>query len=98
MLLRAKRYPAVYILLGGISQWREQVLYPVAPAEGATEAERLAFAGRAERARHFGGAPRAAAAGGPAPELLPAPAAPPTVAPPLAAPAASAVKKKKEGC
>jgi rhodanese-related sulfurtransferase len=99
MLLRAKRYPAVYILLGGLAQWREQVLFPVAPPEGAPAEERLAFAARAERARHFGGAPRAAAAGGPTPELLPAPTAPPVVAPPVA-PAAPAggSRKKKEGC
>ncbi|GMU64819.1 MAG: hypothetical protein AMXMBFR36_10930 [Acidobacteriota bacterium] len=99
MLMRAQRYPAVYILLGGISQWREQVLFPVAPPDGAPAAERLGFAARAERARYFGGAPRAAAAGGPAPELLPGPVAAPVVAPPVAPTAPTGgTKKKKEGC
>lgn len=99
-LLRAKKFPAVYILLGGLKQWNEQVVFPETPAETATPAERIAFAGAAERARFFGGAPRAAAsaavpAGVPA---VAAPALPRVVPPPTPAPAGAAAKKKKEGC
>ena len=32
-LLKAKKYPAVYILLGGLKQWNEQVIFPGRPAE-----------------------------------------------------------------
>ena len=103
-LLKAKKFPAVYILLGGLKQWTEQVVFPETPGEGATPAERIAFAGAAERARFFGGAPRAAAvAGAGAPAALTTPAGsasvlPKVVPPPPSAPAGAAAKKKKEGC
>ncbi|KAB2964951.1 MAG: rhodanese-like domain-containing protein, partial [Thermoanaerobaculia bacterium] len=63
-LLKARRYPAVYILLGGLAQWQEQVLFPIRPEAGASESERAAFEKAAARARHFGGTPRIAAAAG----------------------------------
>ncbi len=99
-LLKAKKFPAVYILLGGLKQWTEQVVFPETPAETATPAERIAFAGAAERARFFGGAPRAAAgaaavAGAPA---VAAPAMPKVAPPPAPTPAGALAKKKKEGC
>lgn len=104
-LLKAKKFPAVYILLGGLKQWTEQVVFPASPGESAGPAERIDFAKAAERAKFFGGASRAAAVAG-------ASAAPgangeigasaptlPKVVPPLApAPGGAAVKKKKEGC
>lgn len=99
-LLRAKKFPAVYILLGGLKQWNEQVVFPEAPAENAPPADRIAFAGAAERARFFGGAPRAASAAA-APAGAPAVAAaalPRVVPPPVPAPTGAAAKKKKEGC
>jgi rhodanese-related sulfurtransferase len=104
LLLRAKKFPAVYILLGGLKQWTEQVVFPESPGEGASPAERIDFARAAERARFFGGAPRAAP--GPAGALAAGTAvAPfgqtlPRVAPPSApTPTGAAVKKKKkEGC
>lgn len=100
MLLKAQRYPAVYILLGGLAGWKAHVLYPVQPGESASAAEREAFARAAEVARHFGGAPRAAASGGDAAlAALPAPEAP-KIATPIAPPAGAkpAAKRKKEGC
>ena len=103
-LLKAKKFLAVYILLGGLKQWTEQVVFPETPGEGATAAELIAFAGAAERARFFGGAPRAAAvAGAGAPAALTTPAGsasvlPKVVPPPPSAPAGAAAKKKKEGC
>ena len=98
-LLKAKQYPAVYILLGGLKQWNEQVIYPVDPGAAAAPADRIAFAKAAERARYFGGGPRSAAAPGAAPAEL-APAAPPVakIAPPAAPAGAAPAKKKKEGC
>jgi len=102
-LLKAKKFPAVYILLGGLKQWTDQVVFPESPAESASPAERIAFARSAERARTFGGAPRAAsaslAASAATAGLSAAPTALPKVAPPAApTPAAAAAKVKKEGC
>lgn len=109
LLLKAKKFPAVYILLGGLKQWTEQVVFPESPAGSATPAERIDFARAAERARYFGGAPRAATVPGgalvagapiaPVAPVAPMVAVPPKVAPPSASrPAGAAVKKKKEGC
>jgi len=102
-LLKAKKFPAVYILLGGLKQWTEQVVFPETPAASATPAERIAFAGAAERARFFGGAPRAAAvaggaAGAPLAPAASVPALPGVVPPPAPTPAGATAKKKKEGC
>lgn len=99
-LLKAKKFPAVYILLGGLKQWNEQVVFPEMPAESATPAERIAFAGAAERARFFGGAPRAAAGGAAVVGVaaVAAPTLPTVVPPPASVPAGAAAKKKKEGC
>jgi rhodanese-related sulfurtransferase len=100
MLLKANRYPAVYLLLGGSKQWQEQVLFPLQPAPGSPEAERKEFALAAERARFFGGSPRAASAlGSETVALLPTASVSPSVAPPPAmASGAAKGKKKKEGC
>jgi len=100
MLLKARKYPGVYILLGGLAGWKDHVLFPVRPAEGAPVAERAAFARAAEIARHFGGTPRAAAAGGEAvAAALPTPETPKVVAPVAPPPGAKpGAKRKKEGC
>lgn len=98
--LAAQKYPAAYILLGGLNAWQEQVLFPVQPGAGASPAELAAFARAAEVAKHFGGGPRAATAGN---AQLAAVAAPTLPTPAVVAPAAPAAggaapKKKKEGC
>lgn len=102
-LLRAKKFPAVYILLGGLKQWTEQVVFPESPAESAGPAERIDFAKAAERAKFFGGASRAAAVAGAAAGSSAAPEAStptlPKVVPPSAPlPGGAVTKKKKEGC
>ncbi len=100
MLLKAHRFPAVYILLGGLAGWQEHVLYPVEPVADAPIAERAAFARAAEIARHFGGGPRAATTAGAAlAPALPTPE-PPRIAAPVAPPAGArpAAKRKREGC
>lgn len=100
MLLKARKYPGVYILLGGLAGWKDHVLFPVQPAEDAPVAERAAFARAAEIARHFGGAPRAATVGGEAvAAALPTPETPKIIAP-VAPPAGAnpGAKRKKEGC
>ena len=107
-LLKAKEFPAVYILLGGLKQWTEQVVFPESPAESAGPVERIAFAKAAERAKFFGGASRAAAVAGPSTASAApggvgasgasAPTLPKVVPPPAPAPGGAAAKKKKEGC
>ena len=104
-LLRAKKFAAVYILLGGLKQWTEQVVFPESPAENAGPAERIAFAKAAERSKFFGGASRAATVAGAAAAPggsegigASAPTLPKVVPPPAPAPGGAAAKKKKEGC
>jgi rhodanese-related sulfurtransferase len=98
-LLKAKKYPAAYILLGGLKQWTEQVLFPESPPDSAPPAEAIEFARLAERARFFGGRPRAASAPASAASAPPTAAMPlPAVAPPPPPGKAMEAKKKKEGC
>lgn len=101
-LLRAQRYPGVYILSGGLDAWKDEVMFPVAPSNP-TPREAADFERAAQVARFFGGTPRAAGTGGGEPQaLVPAPtAAQPQVAPPKGPPAgkvAAPAKKKREGC
>ncbi len=102
-LLKAQRYPGVYILLGGLEAWKDEVLHPVAPA-AATPREDAAFERDAQVARFFGGGPRATTAAADAGAPLGSPAAPTAgIAPPrppvAGSPAGSPAKKKrKEGC
>lgn len=111
MLLKGKGYTAAYTLLLGIEAWKEEVLFPVKPAN-ATPEQAAKFERAAHLARFFGGQARVAAAGGEGSAA--APAAVPvelpkveTAAPPPmpAAPAGAAggtegaaPRKKKEGC
>lgn len=95
MLLRAQGYDAVYMVLGGLDAWKDEVLFPVLAAD-ASPAEQARFERAAALARFFGGEVRAGGAA----------AAPATSAqlPKLAAPVASGPavpatpRKKKEGC
>jgi rhodanese-related sulfurtransferase len=105
MLLRAQGYKSVYMLKGGLDEWKDQVVFPVV-ADNPSPAERA----RDERLRaisaFFGGQPRgsaavaaAGAAGTSTSAPTPLPAAPKVVAPPSPSGAAGpAAKKKKEGC
>ena len=103
MLLRAQGYTSVYMLKGGLDEWKDQVVFPVV-ADNPSPVERS----RDERARFisafFGGQPRSAAAvaaGAPAAMAAPATAVlPKVVAPPSLSGGAKAApaKKKKEGC
>ena len=96
MLLRAQGYAAVYMVLGGLEAWKDEVLFPSLPADAGPQA--LAqFEKTAQVAKFFGGEARlggdaaAPAAGAELPKLA---APPPSPGP--AAPVAK--KKKKEGC
>jgi hypothetical protein len=97
MLLRAQGYEAVYMLLGGLEAWKDEVLFPTPPAN-ADPATRAAFERAVHVARFFGGEPRGVgeAATTTTPPDLPKLTAPP----PLPGPATPSAgkKKKKEGC
>lgn len=103
MLMRAQGYKGVYMLRDGLEGWKDQVVFPVAPANPSPE-EAARFERAAQVARFFGGQPRAAgAAEASAPALTIAPPASPGA--PSAGPSAGARKagppparKKKEGC
>lgn len=105
-LLRAQKYPGACILFGGLEAWKDEVLYPVAPA-AATPQQAAAFERDAQVARFFGGGPRAAAAAadsGTLKAMPPMPVAPvvgiaPPRTPAAGGPAGPGTKKKrKEGC
>jgi len=104
MLLLAQGYKSVYMLKGGLDEWKDQVVFPVV-ADNPTSSERA----RDERLRSissfFGGQPRSAAAVAAGSAAMPgmaaaaAPALPKAVAPPTPAGGPKpAAKKKKEGC
>jgi len=103
-LLKAQRYPGAYILLGGLEAWKDEVLYPVAPA-AANPQQNAAFERAVQVARFFGGGPRAASAAADSGGLVVLPVTPAApgvgIAPPRAPAAggpAGPRKKKKEGC
>jgi rhodanese-related sulfurtransferase len=95
MLLRAQGYDAVYMILGGLDAWKDEVLFPTLAVD-ANPRQRAAFERAAALAEFFGGQPRAVGAGmqDTAPVDLPKLVAPP----PAPGPATPVKRKKKEGC
>lgn len=53
-LLKSKNYKGVYILDGGLSAWKDKVLFPKAPVNG-TKDEQAEFEKMKEVAKYFGG-------------------------------------------
>jgi len=105
MLMRARGYTNVYTVLLGLDGWKDDVLFPVMPAD-ASPLDRARFERTAAVARFFGGQPRSA---GTAPEAepgLPQAMPPPAAETPFPARAAGTSRpaapmtprKKKEGC
>ncbi len=95
MLLRSLGYPATRLLSGGLPEWKNTVLYPNAPAAGASAAVQIDFARRVAMAKHFGGAARNTGSVAPTAPELPELNPPP---PPVPGAAPVAAKRKKEGC
>jgi len=104
MLLKAQGYKSVYMLKGGLDEWKDQVVFPVV-ADNPTPGERA----RDERLRSisafFGGQPRSASAVAAGSTAMPgmaaaaAPALPKVAAPPPPAGGPHpAARTKKEGC
>ena len=103
MLLRARGFKSVYMLKGGLDEWKDQVVFPVG-ADNPTRDERARDERLKSISAFFGGQPRSAAAvaAGAAvmPGMAPAatPARPSVVAPPSPAGGPKPAAKKKEGC
>ena len=104
MLLKAQGYKSVYMLKGGLDEWRDQVVFPVV-SDDPTPVQRARDERLKSMSTFFGGQPRSAAAvaaGAPATPAIAAPLRP--AVPMVAAPASPAggakpaPKKKKEGC
>jgi hypothetical protein len=101
ILLRGRGYKGVYTLQGGLTAWKDKVLFPVKP-ESPTPEEQARFEEAAHVAQFFGGQPRAAASGGDAQlvDMSALQAAAPAVAAP-SLPSASggrARSRRREGC
>jgi hypothetical protein len=96
LLLRAQGYEGVYTVLGGLDGWKDEVLFPVLPADAGPR-DRAQFERAAALAQFFGGQPRA---DGAAAAEAPATALPKLTAPVATGPAVPAAprRKKKEGC
>ncbi len=105
MLMRARGFTNVYTVLLGLDGWKDDVLFPVLPADASPQ-DRARFERTAAVAKFFGGQARVGseAAAGSEPGLpamsAPAPSEMPKLAPPVPgkAPAPMTPRKKKEGC
>jgi len=93
-LLKAEGFKGVYILRGGLEDWKDNILFPRL-ADNATPAEIAAFEKSKMLSKFFGGTPQT---GGAAAAATPAMALPKLEAPSGAQTKGTAGKKKKEGC
>ena len=91
-LLQARGYSGARILLYGLEEWKDRILFPALPADAGPR-EQADFARRSRVSRFFGGTPLSgveAAAERPQVAMPEAPQA--------AAPVVSRKRKRKEGC
>lgn len=93
-LLRAEGYKGVYVLRGGLDEWKDRVLYPSLPAD-TSASQAASFEKMKEVSRFFGGAPQGAGEGG---ARVSMPALPKLEIPAAAPVPAASRRKKKEGC
>jgi rhodanese-related sulfurtransferase len=92
-LLRAQGFPGVYMLLGGLDAWKDDILFPTLPT-GASPEEIVEFERLVQVSQFFGGSPRR----GSGEEVATTPVQMPKVEAASQAPVARARKKRKEGC
>ena len=100
MLLRAQGFRGVVMLHGGLEAWKNDVVFPTAPADP-TPTTQAAFDRALRVAQFFGGRGRAASGGDSGvPLMIAAPATPTaaTAGPASAKGGPAPAKKKKEGC
>lgn len=92
-LLRAQGFPGVYMLLGGLDAWKDEVLFPSLPTAASPE-EVTDFSRLIQVSRFFGGSPRQ----GSGEETASTSMEMPKVVAPSQVPVATKKKKRKEGC
>lgn len=93
-LLKAKRFSSVYLLSGGLAEWKDKILFPGLPVNASQE-EKDNFAKIVEICKFFGGSPRLGASDSLSSK---APMAMPKVIAPSANSNPKAGKAKREGC
>lgn len=91
--LKARQYQGVYILRGGLEEWKERILFPALP-KGGTPEELASNEKSKEVSKFFGGTPQT---GGANEQAVPQIAMPKLDQAPGTVPAGGQ-KKKKEGC
>ena len=98
-VLKSSNYKGVYILSGGLNEWKNQILFPKL-ALNATPEQTAAFEKVKQISAYFGGTPQLATAeqttSAAAPTVKPTTPALPKLSTPAAG--GKVVKKKKEGC
>jgi rhodanese-related sulfurtransferase len=57
MLLKAKGFNGVYMLSGGLEEWKQKILFPICPDSGSAD-EKAAFEKKKEISKFFGGVPQ----------------------------------------
>lgn len=94
LLLQARGYKSVYMLFGGLDEWKEKILFPQIPAD-ATAEQIKQYEKSKEVCKYFGGTPQSGAV-----ETTVAKPDMPTLSLPSGSGGAArpAGKKKKEGC
>lgn len=92
-LLKAQGYPGVYLLRGGLEEWKDSVLFPRIPEHPSND-ELAAFEKAKYVSRYFGGEPQSGGVIQEAKRTIAAPKLNGSVS----APKSGGKKKKKEGC
>jgi len=97
-LLKAKDFKNVYILRGGLEEWKDKILFPKL-ASNATENEKAKFEIASAISRYFGGTPQLMTGEQPTSVAIQS-ATPqvPKIQAPVGASSTGAKKKKREGC
>jgi len=97
-LLKAKDFKNVYILRGGLEEWKDKILFPKL-ASNATENEKAKFEIASAISRYFGGTPQLMTGEQPTSMAIQS-ATPqvPKIQAPVGASSSGAKKKKREGC
>ncbi len=95
-VLKSKNYKSVYLLTGGINEWKEKVLFP-SISDNATSEDKAKFAKMVEVSKFFGGTPQLASNDSTGIKAVPKLAMPKMTGSAKGAPAAGG-KPKREGC
>ena len=93
-LMKARKFKAVYIMKGGLDEWKDKILFPKLPAD-ATPEQIASFEKIKEVSKFFGGTPQTGAS---ADQSQPSIKNLPKLKLPAALPNEGPRKKRKEGC